>query len=240
MLARVVGTTKRDDARIFRRRHRQAGPRRDLQARCIGECGHIACRKRYGFTRALRIDQEGGKHAGHAGQFQRRPGLRFPAEREGLERTLERVLHVERGIGDGKGRRQIEGLCPAHQHRLARRRRFALVGQLQRGRTRGGDQHRLARHFAKGGFDGLQQRCAFDRQRPAMAQRIDGLRSAARRRACAQSANSVTSGTWSDGFSQSRAYSWTEWPTACFASSGLAHIWSSRRPRSFVFQSFER
>ena len=55
-------------------------------------------------------------------------------------------------------------------------------------------------------------------------ERIDGLRRPAGRRRFAQRENSVTRGTWSEGFSQSRAYSWTEWPVACFASSGLAHM----------------
>ena len=56
----------------------------------------------------------------------------------------------------------------------------------------------------------------------------------------AQTSISQISGTWSDGRSQLRHGSSTScafrWP----ASSGDAHIWSSRRPRSFLVQSGER
>ena len=80
-------------------------------------------------------------------------------------------------------------------------------------------------------------------QRPAAPQRIDRARrapGAAIRRRIAQKSNSVISGIWSDGRSQLRA-GWTmRCDTAAVIRSGVAHIWSSRRPRFDACQSFAR
>jgi hypothetical protein len=55
--------------------------------------------------------------------------------------------------------------------------RLALVGELEGRRARGRDQRESGARFAsRGGFDRKQRRRRADRQRPAVAQRIDRLR----------------------------------------------------------------
>ena len=78
---------------------------------------------------------------------------------------------------------------------------------------------------------------ALDPHRPPGAKRGD--RPPDRRRV-AQTSISQISGTWSDGRSQLRHGSSTSCALRWPASSGEAHIWSSRRPRSFLVQSGER
>ena len=76
-----------------------------------------------------------------------------------------------------------------------------------------------------------------DPHRPPGAQRGDRPRGPA---LGAQTSISQISGTWSDGRSQLRHGSSTSCALRWPASSGEAHIWSSRRPRSFLVQSGER
>lgn len=74
------------------------------------------------------------------------------------------------------------------------------------------------------GFDRENVQIA-DRDNPATTQRIDGAGSGARVGGqVVQNENSVTSGTWSEGFSQLRIGSWTVCEIACAATSGVAHI----------------
>ena len=61
-----------------------------------------------------------------------------------------------------------------------------------------------------GSLDGKERDIA-ERHRPAAAQRVDGAGDVPRAH---QKANSVTSGTWSDGRSQLRQASWTRCATA--------------------------
>jgi hypothetical protein len=102
---------------------------------------------------------------------------------------------------------------------------LALVGELERGGAGGGDERKVRGGFAAGrGFDRQQQGRLADLERPAVAQRVDGLRRAARRRRLVQSTNSVTSGTWSEGCSQRRVSSTKRWATALGASCGETHM----------------
>ena len=178
MLARVVGAAEGDDPRIIGGGHGQPRARGDLQPRGIGKGAHIGSLQRHRFAGILRIDQKGGQHAGETGKVERGARLLFPFERQRLERPLERVGHVERRIGDRQRGGQVEPVGTAHQHRLARRGGFDLVGQLERRRARGRDQHGRSRQLAESGFDRLQQRGPFDGERPAVAQRVHRLRRA--------------------------------------------------------------
>jgi hypothetical protein len=115
--------------------------------------------------------------------------------------------------------------------------RLALVGELEGGGAGGGNEREVRTRFAaRRRLDRQQQWRLADPQRPAMAQRVDRLRCPAGGRRLAQSVNSVTSGTWSDGCSQVRVASTKQWALACGASCGEAHMWSSRRPWSFCRQ----
>ena len=71
-----------------------------------------------------------------------------------------------------------------------------------------------------GGLDG-EEAGAVDSDRPAAPKRVDRAGDVA---PAAQIANSVTSGTWSEGRVQLRHGSWTTWLTAWRATSGVAHI----------------
>ena len=240
MFAQIVGAAKGDDFRIFRRCHGQPRAGRDGEAGRIGEGVEIGGRYCLRLARSGRIDQECGKDAGDPRQFERCNGRILPGQRQGAERPLHGGREVERRIGHGQGGGQIERLHPRHQHRCMGRGGGPLVAKLQRRRAGGGDQHVMRRRIGSDcGFHRQQDAqfglfailCrALHRDRPAMPQGIHRQRHPARRGGRGaelwpvQRSNSVTSGTWSDGFSQSRACSWTLCPTACFASSGLAHM----------------
>ena len=145
MLARVVGAAEGDDPRIVGGGHGQPRARGDLQPRGIGKGADVGSFQRHRFAGILGIDQKGGQHAGEAGEVERGARLLLPFEGHGLKRPLERVGHVERRIGDRQRGRQVEPVGTAHQHRLARGGGFDLVGQLERRRARGGDQHGRSR-----------------------------------------------------------------------------------------------
>ena len=161
-------------------------------------------------------------------------------QRDRAERTLHRVCKVERGVRHRARKIEREAIAPLDQHRRVGDGGFTLVGQLERLRARRRDQHpRAARIGFCRSLDRQQYGAVIDPDRPAMAQRIDRLRQRAGAAACAlraQSSNSVVSGTWSEGRSQLRASSRIVCRVACFARSGLAHMWSSRRPLSLVCQ----
>ena len=120
--------------------------------------------------------------------------------------------------------------------------RASLVGELQ-GRGAIAEtaywpacRRRRRRALGIGGLD-RQEEDVVDRHRPAGPEGVERAGDIPRP---GQRENSVISGTWSEGRSQWRQVSNTLWAGASGATSALAHIWSSRRPRSFTVQSGER
>ena len=140
----------------------------------------VITRKRLRLARVLRIDQKRRQDSRYPSQIERGFGTGDPLERFGLERTLERIAEIERGIAQRARGLQIERVGPADQHRGMRLGRLALVDQLERGSARGGDQHRRrARAVRDRRFSREQDRPGLQLDRPAVAQRIDRLRAAA-------------------------------------------------------------
>jgi len=190
------------------------GASRDLELPQVPERSDIADFDGNRLAGGLGGDEERWEDTGVQRQLHRRFGLGLPGQRVGPKRPLERCEEIERRIGDRPGGGKIERLGCADQHRRMRVGRLALVGELERGGPGGGNQRAVGRRVAaRCGFYRKQRWRLADRQRPAVAQRVDRLCSAARggrfARARGQSTNSVTSGTWSDGCSQSRVCSTT-------------------------------
>ena len=198
MLPRIGGAAKGDDLRILERFDGQARARSDDEVGRIGIGARIGQRQRDRWLRPFGSDQKGGKDACDPRQVQRGARLVRPIiMRQRLERPLHRPRQIERGIRHRQRGITREPLGPAQQHRLAGNGRVALIGEFQSTGAAGGNQQRFGRdRIVVTGLDRLQDRPAVQMDRPAMAQRIDALRRATRRRGgLAQSANSVTRGT---------------------------------------------
>ena len=159
------------------------------------------------FDVTIDTHEEGGEDAGEAGQFERsRCGSGFPIFND-LKRPLEGISKVGRRIGKCAGGGQIEPRCPRDYDRALTVAGFALIGKFERCGARCGEED-VGRPI---GIECGQTRvvCRFDseqmqrpdRNRPAAAERINRAGSRSR---VAQNANSVTSGTWSEGLSQPR------------------------------------
>jgi hypothetical protein len=119
------------------------------------------------------------------------------SKRDGTERTLQRRLQVQRGIGNGGGAGKIDPGCPRYAYRR-RRHRIALVGELQRGGAIAGDENvggcggvERGEPRVVSGFN-REEGGAVDLDRPAAPQRIDGAGDVA---PFTQISNSVMSGT---------------------------------------------
>ncbi len=237
VLAHVVGAAEDDDLGGLARRDRQARARGDLQPAGVAQRGDVVHGDRNRFAGGHGRHEERRQDAGDERQLHRRFGFGAPRQGLGAKRALERGDQVERGVGDRARRGKVERFGGADQHRRVRVGRLALVGELEGRGARGGNQRQVRCGFAPGrGLYRQEQGRLADRQRPAVAQRVDRLRRAPRRRGFAQSANSVISGTWSEGCSQVRVSSTKRCAVACGASCGEAHMWSSRRPWSFCRQ----
>ena len=245
MLGGILLGTESDDFRLLGEAGREPGARGDEERRRAVERRHRVGRERYAVRRRPPVDEESGQKPGAARQADRRvgpTGLGWG----GLERPLERILEIERRIGERRRPRQVDPGSTPDAHG-ASGHGIALVAELERRRPLAGNEDIGRSAFVEqgepsivGGLDGEEGRVVDD-DRPAAPQRVDGAGDVSGVWApAAQMANSVTSGTWSDGRAQLRQCSWTVWPVASFATSGDAHIWSSRRPRSFFVQSGDR
>ena len=151
------------------------------------------------------VNKAGSSPASRA-SLQRGGRRRRRAERRGLERALERIGEIERRIGDGGGGVEVDPAASDDQHRLVRQR-LLLVGELQRRRPVAGDQQvrgpvavESREPLRIGGLD-REERDFADRHRPAAPEGVDRAGDVPR---AAQSANSVISGTWSEGRIQAR------------------------------------
>ena len=163
-----------------------------------------------------------------------------------MQRPDRSAIEVLSGVGESIGRFWVEPRRALDQHRPGGVGGVAPIAERQRRSTFAAQkQPRLAlriehiHHLARRGLDREdgQRIWGVEGDRPAAAQRRDRPRHP---RVAIQIAISQISGTWSDGRSQLRQGSSTECPARWPASSGEAHIWSSRRPRSFLVQSGER
>ena len=160
-------------------------------------------------------------------------------ERRAVE-ILRRVGQRQRGVGVEPGSRAISTGC----RRIGG---VALVRERQGSRPPSADQQRrrglrIEQSPAIPASPSRPRRRTsgwrpFDPHGAAGAQRGDRPLD---RSGAAQTATSQISGTWSDGRSQLRQGSSTRCARTRSAASGEAHIWSSRRPRSFLVQSGER
>ena len=92
---------------------------------------------------------------------------------------LSGVARSSAGSASGRAAARSSGSARADQHRRVGIGRLALVGELERRRAGGRDQHRRAPRIERGerasvgGLDRQQQRRAADLDRPAVAQRVD-------------------------------------------------------------------
>ena len=243
MFAQVVGRAERNDFRFLACGNWQPGAGGDGEVRCVLPRGKIGGRDGLRLPCGYGIDQERRQYPGQPRQLQRRSRCAPVIQMLGGERTLHRVDEIERRVGHRAGMGQVEGFRAPDQHRRIGLCCFALVGKLERRSARGGDQHAPGGNpLAEAGFCRQQGEGTVEFKRPAVTQRIDRQRHAARRGGLrlAQRSNSVISGTWSEHCTQSRVSSTTRCARACGASSGEAHIWSRRRPRSPSFQSLAR
>ena len=190
-----------------------------------------------------RVNKAGSSPASRARRSAAARGRRR-AERRGLERALERRGEIERRIGDrGRGVEVDPGRAP-DQHRLGRQR-LALVGELQRRRAVAGDQQGGRRAVAVergqpvgvGGLDRRGRRC----RRPPPASRAAARRSRGRRPA-RPSKREFRHQRDMVGRPRPVAAGLVDLVRRAPASRrrAVAHIWSSRRPRSFIVQSGER
>jgi hypothetical protein len=180
MLAQVSGGAVGDDFGILGGRDGQAGAGHDLERTGCSIGGEICCRDWHRLSRRFGIDQKRRQDSGDSRQFQRGAGGFLPVERHRFERAFQRIAQIQRRIGYRQGIAQGESLAARDQHRSVGYGGLALVGELQGGGARGGDQHlRGARPAGDGGFDREQNWPAVERQRPAMAQRVHGLSGAA-------------------------------------------------------------
>ena len=242
----ALGRTEGDDLRIFCPVDRQA------RARCKRQPPGILVRIDIGRGdrdfRITPVDEEGGQQARDPRQAKRRRSRLRMGNRKAAPWPFQRRGEIEAGIREGGGARKVEPGCALDQDRQVGIGCIALVGELQRLRASGRDKDRRSAVRIEFGQPprvtrlDRQQRQPVDRDRPPPAQRVDCPRGGAgtwRGRMC-QKANSVMIGTWSEGFSQLRQASNTVCATAWRATSPVAHIWSSRRPRSFFVQSGER
>ena len=175
------------------------------------------------------------------GKHQRRFGAALVEHGDRIEWPGRPPVEVARRVDDGQRRRRIDPGAPLDQHRPARRRRQPFVGQPERCRPFAADQQlgrslriQQRQHLGRPGLNRQKGRVADPHRSPA-TQRGDG---GSEQRG--HSDSSTTSGTWSDGRSQFRHGSSTRCAVACGARLGLAHRWSSRRPRSLAAQSCAR
>ena len=245
MLVARIGCPKGDDLRILRAIDRQAGAGRQPQR--PGVLMAVDAGGRYRQFGIDPVDEEGGQQPRDPRQPDRRQARRRARHRRGTERPLERGREVELRVRQRDRSAEIEPWRRFDHHRGIGVGGGDLVGQLQRrGAAVGYQQRKPAGRERRqperiGGLDREQGQGSLaggmDRDRPAAPQRVDRARDVPGR---VQKANSVMIGTWSDGLSQLRQSSNTLWLTACAATSPVAHIWSSRRPRSFLVQSGER
>ena len=181
-------------------------------ARDDGEAfGRVKGSKIFGCCRCFDVTidthEEGGEDAGEAGQFEcRRCGSGFPIFND-LKWPLEWIGKVGCRISECAGCGQIEPRRPRDEDRPLTVAGFALIGEFERCGARSGEED-VGRPI---GVEGSQARVVRsldskqmqrpDRNRPAAAERINRAGS----RSCVdQNANSVTSGTWSEGLSQLR------------------------------------
>ena len=206
MLGRVAVGAEGDDLAFLGEAVGQPRARDDAQVRAGAE-RHDVSRGDARLGGAVAAGEQGRQQPGQPRQAQRRLGGRRRAERRGLERALERSGEVERRIGDRGGGVEVDPGRAADQHRLGRQR-LALVGELQRRRAVAGDEQGGRRVVAVegrqplgvGGLDG-EEGDVVDRHRPAAPEGVDRAGDVPRAH---QSANSVISGTWSDGRVQLR------------------------------------
>ncbi|PAV72980.1 hypothetical protein WR25_16637 [Diploscapter pachys] len=248
MFVARIGRAERDDLGFLGAVDRQPGARRETQrAGCLMRVDRGRIDRH---LRADAVEDEGRQQSRDPRQPDRREARRRAIDRHRAERPFQRRREIELRIGERDRGRKVEP-----RRRLDRDRRVGigggeLVGQLQRRGAAVGDEQRECATAREGfepdrigsldreqGQGGLTRRG--DGDRPAAAQRVDRARDIAGGRAH-QKANSVRIGTWSDGLSQLRQASWTTCAVAFSATSRVAHIWSSRRPRSFLVQSGER
>ena len=202
MLAQVIARAEGDDLGVLARLDRQARAGLDGELHRILERGEIGGGHLRGGVYPCR-DHEGRQDPGQPRQFHGRDRCGLRGARIGTEGAAHRFGQIERRIGKAARGMEREGFRAMDHHRHVRFCGIALVGKLQRGRARMADQQPRG---IEPGLDerglGRQQieRAIFrlDPDRPAMAQRVERQRHLARI-ACAQSANSVISGTWSEG-----------------------------------------
>ena len=229
-----------DDLRLLGEAGRQrARARRCARSAPVPNAIDVRRRRRRASSPAVAADEQGRQQPGAAAPA-RAPRARSAAQPSGAVRNgpLSGVGEVERRIGDRGRRGEVDpGLrarsAPARSARASRWLvSFSVAARLPeisrsagRVAVEGGERRRRRRSRSARNGD------VVDRHRPAAPQRVDRAGDVPR---AAQSANSVTSGTWSDGRVQLRQGSWT----MCAHGQRrrrppVAHIWSSRRPRSF-------
>ena len=162
-------------------------------------------------------------------------------ERLGQERALERVGQIERRIGHGARSGKVErlrrrGSAPARAGTAASRWLASLSVAARAAEI--SMRPRAWRRAPKPVSAGSRVERPVERDRPAVAQRVDRQRDAraghGRRRSQIElrdQRDMVRTAAPS-----ARVSSTTRWPRDCAASSGEAHMWSSRRPRSFSCQ----
>ena len=183
----------------------------------------VGGRQRRASAAASVRDEEGGQHSREPRQPQRRRGLRHRPGRWSRKWPLERRREVElrdrparsRSARSSHGARSIStGASGAAASRwLASFSVAARAAEISRSaRSRSGRKRPAVRHRR---FRSAAARASRRSPRSRSASRAGARRSRGRRRARRSKANSVTIGTWSDGFSQLRQASKTLWPTAC-------------------------
>ena len=155
--------------------------------------GQVAARNHLRLAAGTGIDQKGGQNAGNPRQFHRGSRRLGMVDRFGEEGPLQRIVEVECRIGDDPRADQVNGLCRADQDRRLGHGGLTLVGQLERDRAGGGDQHPVSPGTGgEAGFSRQQAQHAIDLYRPAVAQRIKRQRNPA---GGSQRSNSVIRGT---------------------------------------------
>ena len=150
MFPKVVRRAEGDDLGLFAGCNRQPRARGKLEAHRIAPFGKIAGRHRLNLAHRCEIDEEGRQHARQPRQFHRRARGLAMLDMLGKERALHRIHQVERRIGQRAGQFEVERLRGADQDRGIGLCRLALVGELERCRACGRNQH------ARGGCAGAE------------------------------------------------------------------------------------
>ena len=210
MVVGALGRAKCDDLRILGANDRQ--PRPGCQRQPCRIFIGVDIRDLYPVVSKAAADEKRGQQPRDAREAQRSASGGRIGHRKRAERPFQGRCEIELRIGQRGRGGKVDPRRTIDQDGRIGCRCVDLVDELQRRRPASADQHRrLLVTIERGeparvcGLDRQQPRAA-DRHVPSPSQGIDGARDGA---GVVHQSNSVTMGTWSDGFSQLRQSSCT-------------------------------